>query len=102
MALINYNQIKKVRLKCTEWLFVLISGKLLIEGEIDLVGTIQLFPFNFCHDSSEGFKILLHGLIHQNISISKEKNFTLGAGFPEAVNDLESRICFACTSSHDE
>ena len=102
MTLVNDDEVEEIRLECTERFFVLIPGQLLIEGQIQLVGAIQLFALDFCHDLCKRLEVLLHGLVNEDIAVSKEQNFFLSAGFPKAVNDLESGIGLAGAGRHHE
>lgn len=72
VTLVNDDEVEEIRLECTERFFVFISGQLLIEGQIQLVGAIQLFALNFRHDLCKWLEVLLHSLINENVAVSKK------------------------------
>ena len=102
VTLINDDEVEEIRLKCTERLFVLITSQLLIEGQIQLIGAIQLFALDFRHDFCKRLEVLLHGLVNEDVAVSKEQDFFLSTGFPKAVDDLKRSIGLAGTGRHNE
>ena len=72
VTLIDDNKSEEIRLECTERLFVLITGQLLIKGQIQLIGAVQLFTLDFRHDLCKRLEVLLHGLVDKNVAVSKE------------------------------
>ena len=102
VTLVDDDEVEEIRLECTERLFVLITRQLLIEGQIQLVGAIQLFALDFRHDLCKRLEVLLHGLVNEDIAVSKEQDLFLATGFPKAVDDLECGVCLAGTGRHNE
>ena len=102
VTLINDNEVKEIRLECSERLFVLVTRQLLIEGQIQLIGAIQLFALDFRHDLCKRLEVLLHGLVNEDVAVSKEQDLFLSTGFPKAVDDLKRSIGLAGTGRHNE
>ena len=102
VTLINDDEVEEIRLKCTERLFVLITSQLLIEGQVQFIGAVQLFALDFRHDLCKGLEVLLHGLVNENVAVSKEQDLFLATGFPKAVDDLKRSIGLAGTGRHNE
>ena len=102
VTLINDDEVEEIRLKCTERLFVLITSQLLIEGQVQFIGAVQLFALDFRHDLCKRLEVLLHGLVNEDIAVSKEQDLFLATGFPKAVDDLKRSIGLAGTGRHNE
>ena len=102
VTLVDDDEVEEIRLECTERLFVLITRQLLIEGQIQLIGAIQLFALDFRHDLCKRLEVLLHGLVNEDVAVSKEQDLFLSAGFPKAVDNLESSIGLAGAGRHNE
>ena len=74
VALVHDDEVKKVRRKqLAEMLLVIVAHQLLIQREIDLVGSdgalIIFGHIDFMCNFLQRCKVLLNGLIHQNITI---------------------------------
>ena len=82
MALINHDQVKEVRLELQKSLFTVITGQLLIKGQIDFIGAVQVSILHLGHFSTKGFEIPRNGLVNQDIPVCQEKDFFLKAGLP--------------------
>ena len=102
VTLINDDKVEEIRLKCTERLFVLITSQLLIEGQVQFIGAVQLFALDFRHDLCKRLEVLLHGLVNEDIAVSKEQDLFLATGFPKAVDDLKRSIGLAGAGRHNE
>ena len=102
VTLVNDDEVEEIRLECTERFFVLIARQLLIEGQIQFVGAVQLFALDFRHDLCKRLEVLLHGLVNEDVAVSKEQDLFLSTGFPKAVDDLESGVGLAGAGRHNE
>ena len=103
VALINDDEIEEIRgeLLVDVPLF-LGAGDGLIERQVDLVGLVHLAVDDFGHGRLEGLEVVDPGLIHQDIAIGQEKDALLGAGAPQAPDNLEGGIGLAGAGGHDE
>ena len=85
---------------------VIVTNQLLIQRKIYLMGSngtlIILGNINFMNNLFQRSKVLLNGLIHKNITVSKVKYLSLQAALQHTVNDLKSGIGFTRTGSHDK
>ena len=85
---------------------VIIANQLLVQRKVDLMGgnsaSIILGNVNLMNHLFQGSKVLLNGLIHQNITVSQIEDLFLHIALQQTVNDLESSIGLACTGSHDQ
>ena len=108
MALINHNDIKEVPVKFLIWLRstlrTVILHKLLIETHKNLVTLIGASLLYLDHLLSEGFKVLEHCLVYQNVSIRQVENPHIAAlaGLQETIQYLEGCICLTGACRHDE
>ena len=87
-------------------LLVIVAHQLLIQREIDLVGSdgalIIFGHIDFVGDFFQRGKILLDRLIHQNVPVSQVKNLPLHTALQHPVHNLKSGIGFACSCCHNE
>ena len=116
MALIHDNEIKKILIK--ELLIVrkrffvrlffgrLVPDKLLIEGEIYLMGrdrgAVVFCKIDLMDNLFEWLKISAYRLIDKIIAVGKVKYLLLYAALQQAIHDLKGGIGFPCSRRHDK
>ena len=103
MTFINHNQIKEAGTELpVDVFFFFAAGQSLVQGEINFVGLINhAVPYNG-HFIPEMFEISLLSLVNQGSTIGQKQYSFLHPGFPEAVNDLVSSVCFSGSGSHNQ
>ena len=107
MALVYDNQVEEVGGKqFAEMLLVIVTHQLLIQGEVHLMrGNGAFIVFRHIDFMSHFFqrgKILLDRLIHQNITVSKIKDFSFHTALQHPIDDLEGSIGLAGASGHNQ
>ena len=105
VALIYNDQIKEIRRKqLTEMFLIIITHQLLIKGKIHLVRSdgsfVILCNVNFVRHFFQRGKVLLDGLIYQNIPVCQIENLSLQSALQQPVYNLESRIGFSSSGCH--
>jgi hypothetical protein len=102
VTFVHQDQIKKVRREISiDVLKLLSAGNTLVQGEVDLIGFINLAVAYLGHDRAEGLKVIGHGLVYENVAVGEVEDALFLAGFPEPPDDLESRVGLPCASRHD-
>ena len=94
MTLIHDNEVKEIRCKqFAEMFLVIVTNQLLIQRKIYLMGSngtlIILGNINFMNNLFQRSKVLLNGLIHKNITVSKVKYLSLQAAL-HSVSGVET------------
>ena len=70
MALVDHDQVKKLRCELFVDILLLFGpGYSLIKRQIDLIRFVGLPVVDLGHGGAEGFKIIGHGLINQNVAV---------------------------------
>ena len=107
VTLINNDEIKEIRCKqFAEMFLIVLAYQLLIQREIYLMGSdgafVILCYINFMDDLFQRCKILLDGLIDQNVSVSQIENLALHATLQQSVHDLEGSIGLTGACGHNK
>ena len=107
MTLVHDDKVEEVRRKqLAEMLLVIIAHQLLVQGKIHLVGGdgafIVLGHIDLVGDLFQRGKILLNGLIHQNVPVGQIEDLALHAALQHPVHDLEGGIGLAGAGGHHQ
>ena len=107
MTLVHDNQVEEVRREqLAEMLLVIVAHQLLIQREVNLVGRDGAFVIHrhvdFVGNLLQRGKVLLDGLVHQNVPVRQIQDFSLHAALQKPVHDLEGGIGLARAGGHDQ
>ena len=107
VTLVHDNQVEEVRGKqLAEMFLVIIAHQLLIQREVNLVGRdgafVVLRHVDFVGDLLQRGKVLLDGLVHQNVPVRQIQNLSLHAALQQPVHDLEGGVGLARAGGHDQ
>ena len=82
------------------------AGELLVEAEVDLVGSqavaVIAGEVDLVHHGAERREVLLDGLVHQEVAIRQVEHAVAQAAAQQSPHDLESRVGFARTRGHHQ
>ena len=86
MTLVHNNQVKEIRLEQLSEIFLaVVAHQLLIKREVHLVGgdgaAVILCHINLVRHLFQRRKVLLNGLIHQNVPVSQIQHLSLHTAF---------------------
>ena len=81
MALSTMTRSKKSTELPVDVFFLFTACDSLIKGEVNLVGLVDLALLNFGHGRTEGFEVVGHGLIDQDIAVGKKKDALFALAF---------------------
>ena len=107
VTLVYDDEVKEIRFeKLGKMLLIVVAHQLLIQGEIDLVGSngAGVVPGNIdlVNDLLQRGEVLLDGLIHQDIAVGQVENLTLQAALQQAVDDLKGGIGLSGAGGHHQ
>ena len=103
VTFIDDDEIEKVRRKlAVDLLPLFLACDRLIEGKVDLIVLPDLAVADLVHHFAERCEVLLHGLVHQDVAVGQKQDAFAGLGFPQAPDDLKSRVGLAGAGRHDQ
>ena len=102
MAFVHHNQIKKLGFKLAKRLASFFARQLLIQAHIDFIRAVERFVFHLGDDFFKGAKIVLNGLIDQNIAVGEIQHAFFQPAFHQPPDDLKRRVSLARARCHHQ
>ena len=103
VALVDHDQVEEVgRELSVDVPELLGAGDALVEGEVDLVGLVDLAVADLGHHRAEGLEIVGHGLVDQDVAVGQKEDALLEARLPQPPDDLKGGVGLAGAGRHDE
>ena len=102
MALVDDDQVEEVgRELLVDVAGLLGAGDGLVEGEVDLVGLVDLSLLDLGHRRAERLEVVRLGLVDQDVAVGEEQDALLDPGLPEPPDNLERGVGLAGARRHD-
>ena len=107
MTLIHNNEVKIFGRNLSKVFLIVLSDHLVIEGKVYFMGcnlaqTFLVGEVHFVNGLFKRCKVLQNTLVNKNISVSQIQDSLFEVRTEQAIDNLESSICFACTRCHDK